>query len=314
MRTIVVNTSRIGDLVSGMGVATFLRDRFGEVFVLPDTRYAAILEGEPCVRTVTPEEARSETWDLLLDLSSSLKSERIVRKIRARRKICLWRTPLKLIRSLFFYTTVLRREDRHIVKTYQPVLRYFGEHRVILPVLTDNRNERALRALEELRGVEGRGLAGIHFDAASERRILPETLALGVIDRLHSLGMAVLLIGTSGDLARRLEELSGDRARYREFSLGELKTVIAGLDLFVGTDSGPLHIAAALGTPSIGIYGPNVTGWSGPLAPNVRIIELPLVCRPCNQNRPCPHGVRCLAGITPDMVEEKARSLLFRGG
>ena len=313
MRVIVVNTSRIGDLVSGMGVVTVLRDRFGEVSVLPDPRYAAILEGEQDIRAVTPEEARALTWDLLVDLSSSPNSERIARKICARRKICLAGTLLKRLRARFFYTTVLRREDRHIVKTYQPVLRYFREDRAVLPLLTDNRNEHALRALGELRGTEARRLAGFHFDAASERRILPETLALGVIKRLLSPGMAVLLLGIRGDIARRLEEASGGYAHHRAFTLGELKTVIAGLDLFVGPDSGLLHIAAALGTPSVGIYGPNVPERSGPLAPAVRIVELPLGCRPCNQNRECPRGVRCLAGITPEMVMEQAYSLLSSG-
>jgi ADP-heptose:LPS heptosyltransferase len=314
MHVIAVNTSRIGDLVSGMGVVNFLRDRYGEVDVLPDPRYAAILEGEPGVTAVSGEEARGGEYDLLVDLSSSNRSERFVRTIRSRRKICLWRTPLKLIRSLVFYTTVLRRDSSHIVETYTPILRHLGEPRTILPSLTDNRNERALRVLEELRGAGNRTIAGLHFDAASERRILPEALTLGVIAYLASLGMAVLLLGTRADIARRLEEASGGHAQHHAFTLSELKTVIAGLNLFIGPDSGPLHIAAALGTPSVGVYGPNISSVSGPLAPNVRFVELPLGCRPCNQNRECPHGVRCLAGVTPEMVIMKAHSLLGKNG
>jgi ADP-heptose:LPS heptosyltransferase len=312
-RVIVVNTSRIGDLVSGMGVVRFVRDRFGSATVLPEMRYAPVLEGEPGIRVVTPDEARGERWDILLDLSSSPKSGKIVRVIRARRKICLWRTPAKFVRSLFTHTDRLRRTSDHIVHAFDPFLRLFGESGTPVPVLTDNRNPQALTLLDDLRREEARILAGVHFDAASERRVMPDELLLGIVGGLVSLGSSVLLIGTRGDIARRIVDGSGGVARYLPLTLSELKTVTAGLNLFIGPDSGPLHIAAALGTPSVGIYGPNTSARSGPLAANVRIVELPLSCRPCNQNRPCPHGVRCLAGITPEMVMEAARELLGTG-
>jgi ADP-heptose:LPS heptosyltransferase len=310
MRVIAVNTSRIGDLVSGMGVVNTLRDRFGAVDVLADERYSPILEGEPGVRAVSSEEAQAAVYDLLIDLSSSPKSERFVRRIRARRKIGLAGTLLKRIRARLFHTSVLRRESRHIVETYTPILRLFGVTHSVSPVLTDNRNARALGVLEELRGVTGRMVAGFHFDAASERRVLPEALSLGIIGGLSDMGASVLLIGTDRELARRLEDASGGRARFIAVTLAELKTILAGIDLFVGPDSGPLHIAAALGVPSVGVYGPNIPELSGPLSRSVRFVQIPLGCRPCNQNRPCPNGVRCLTEITPEMVLERARLLL----
>ncbi len=309
MRIIVVNTSRIGDLVSGMGVVNHLRDRFGTVDLLPEPRYATLVEGEPGVRVVAPLEARGNKYDLLLDLSASRKSERFIRPIRAGRKVCLAGSFLKRLRARLFYSTVLRREDPHIVNGHLPFLRMFGESAMPVPRLTPGADEKILAVFAHIREDSGNMLAGIHIDAASERRVLPEELVLGTIKRLDSLGMTAILLGTNSDIAHRIKERTGGRAHHLEFTLAGLKTALAGLDLFIGPDSGPLHVAAALGVPCVGVYGPNIPARSGPIAPNVRIVELPLPCRPCNQNRPCPRTVACIAGIDPSMIADAARDV-----
>ncbi len=312
MRIIVVNTSRIGDLVSGMGVVNYLRDRFGSVDVLPEPDYAALVEDEPSVRVLSPEDARKNEYDLLFDLSASRKSERFIRPIRAARKVSIAGTFLKRLRARLFHSTVLRREDTHIVNGHLPFLGMFGESVMPVPRLTPGADGTILSDFARIRETSGRGLAGIHIDAASERRVLPEELVLGAIELLEGLGMTAILIGTRSDIARRIEERTDGRARRMEFTLAGLKTALAGLDLFIGPDSGPLHIASALGTPCAGVYGPNIPARSGPIAPNVRIVEIPLPCRPCNQNRPCPRGIACIAGIDPAMIVDAARAVMGR--
>lgn len=308
MKVLVVHTSRIGDLVSGMGVVNFLREKFGKVYVLPVPRYRGMFEGEPGIVAVTPEEAYRQRYEYLIDLSSSKISAGFVGSIPARKKICLYSSLAKMICSLPLYNVRLKREDNHLVRTYSPILRYFGKSEDPVPVLSNNRNPDAQRFLEET--YSGRRLAGIHFDAATECRFLPEHLVLEIIESLRERKIDVRLIGTRKDIALRLMERSGGYARWRAFTLSELKTVIAGLDIFIGADSGPLHIAAALRVPSIGIYGPNVPSVSGPLASCVRFIEIPLGCRPCNQNRKCPHDVRCLKDIPVEKVMENIDHIL----
>ena len=291
-----------------MGVVRILREKYGEVHILPDPRYRGLLDGETGVIAVSPGEARLQRYDLLVDLSSSKMSGGYAGAIAAKKKICLYSSLAKFIRSLPFYNIRLRRADNHLVRTYSPILRFFGQSGDPLPILSDNHDANALRILDEMR--DGKKLVGIHFDAASELRFPPDALVAGVIESFRDRGIRALLIGTRGDVARRLEERTGGYARWREFTLSELKTVIAGLDIFIGADSGPLHIAAALGIPSIGIYGPNVPSVSGPLAPCVRFVEIPLDCRPCNQNRKCPHGVRCLKEIPVERVMEEVDRIL----
>ncbi len=310
MKVLAVHTSHIGDMVSGTGVMRFLRERFGLLHVLTDLRWAPVLEGEPGLVVHTPESAREERFELLLDFSSTKKSLREVCRIRADRKVCLCDSTLKRLSAIPFYQIRLHRGDRHIVRTYSPFLRYFGEEREFLPLLTDNRNERALRFLAELRAEGYASVAGIHFDAASERRFLPEELVTETVRHLQSRGAAALLLGTDRERALRLSAASGGYARYATFILSELKTVLAGLDCFIGTDSGLLHIAAALGTPTAGIYGPNIPAVSGPLAPGIHFLEIPLDCRPCNQNRKCPRNVSCLRDIPGAAITRAIDSIL----
>jgi ADP-heptose:LPS heptosyltransferase len=103
-----------------------------------------------------------------------------------------------------------------------------------------------------------------------------------------------------------------------EFDLAELRALMEGAALFVGGDSGPLHVAGTTGVPIVGLYGPTLAARSAPWRParfvteSVELDDLP--CRPCDQRRCEPGDFRCLAGITPRQVAEAAeRALAGRG-
>ena len=91
-----------------------------------------------------------------------------------------------------------------------------------------------------------------------------------------------------------------------EFDLGELRALVARASVYIGGDSGPLHIAAATTTPIVALFGPTLAGRSMPWR-DPRWVAEPveadgLACRPCAQ-RTCAHGdFRCLTRITPDQV------------
>jgi ADP-heptose:LPS heptosyltransferase len=99
-----------------------------------------------------------------------------------------------------------------------------------------------------------------------------------------------------------------------EFDLDELRALIGRSRLFLGGDTGPLHIAAATDTPVIGLYGPTLAARSAPWRPaSVPTISLErddLSCRPCDQ-RVCVHGdFRCLTQLIPGRAIEAAERLL----
>ena len=94
-------------------------------------------------------------------------------------------------------------------------------------------------------------------------------------------------------------------------SLKELAALIARARLFVGMDSAPMHIAAAMGTPTVALFGPSGDIEWGPWQVPHRIVTSSHPCRPCGRDG-CGGGKRseCLEVITPDEVLDAVRSLL----
>lgn len=103
---------------------------------------------------------------------------------------------------------------------------------------------------------------------------------------------------------------------FGETTLAELRALIARAALFVGGDSGPLHVAATTGTPVVAIFGPTLAARSAPWRPEWLVTESlepgPLACRPCDQRRCEPGDFRCLAGTGPDAAVRAAERALQR--
>jgi ADP-heptose:LPS heptosyltransferase len=97
-------------------------------------------------------------------------------------------------------------------------------------------------------------------------------------------------------------------------SLAELRALCERAALFVGGDSGPLHIAATSDVPIVGLYGPTLPERSQPWRPasiaTVSVDSGHLPCRPCDQRVCAPGDFRCLTGITPERVRLAAEQLL----
>jgi heptosyltransferase-2 len=95
-----------------------------------------------------------------------------------------------------------------------------------------------------------------------------------------------------------------------DVSFGPTKALIRRARLLVTTDSGPRHIAAALGTPTITLFGPIDPRWSENYQPGAIQLRLPLACSPCGR-RTCPLGHHeCMRGLSPDMVLRAVEQLL----
>jgi predicted lipopolysaccharide heptosyltransferase III len=117
------------------------------------------------------------------------------------------------------------------------------------------------------------------------------------------------------DAKRQLDEAAACRVlRSGEFSLSELRALVEDAALYIGGDSGPLHIAAASRVPIVALYGPTLPARSQPWRPS----ELPseavdagvLPCRPCDQRVCAPGDFRCLTRIVPETVVSAAERLL----
>ena len=113
----------------------------------------------------------------------------------------------------------------------------------------------------------------------------------------------------------RLNGTAAERVlRCGEFSLAELRALVDGAALYIGGDSGPLHIAATSGVPIVALYGPTLPirshPWRSSAVPGEAIDAGDLPCRPCDQRVCAPGDFRCLTGIRPDAVVRAAERLL----
>ena len=99
-----------------------------------------------------------------------------------------------------------------------------------------------------------------------------------------------------------------------EFSIDELRALLDRASLYVGGDSGPLHIAATTGVPIVGLYGPTLPARSAPWrAPHLiaEAVETSgLACRPCDQRVCAPGDFRCLTWLGPEQVVQAAERAL----
>jgi len=100
-----------------------------------------------------------------------------------------------------------------------------------------------------------------------------------------------------------------------DIDLPTLAAVLADLDLLVTSDTGPMHLAGAMHTPVVALFGPSHPERYGPLAMQQRVIRVDLPCSPCGQVRLPParcrgHVPDCMDGITVDAVVRAAHDLL----
>lgn len=127
----------------------------------------------------------------------------------------------------------------------------------------------------------------------------------------------ILLVGDAADreFTAPIAHALGSRCLDIAGTLPLMETAahIARCRLFVGNDSGLMHLAEATGVPVVALYGPTVEAFGYfPSLPQSRVIERRLACRPCSRNGsiPCPKGtVECLTKVTPDTVAQTIGSL-----
>jgi heptosyltransferase-2 len=133
-------------------------------------------------------------------------------------------------------------------------------------------------------------------------------------DRLiDELGAEVLLVGSKAEsdvsLAVAQQMHNQPKMLTGQTDLAELVAILSLADLLVTNDTGPAHIASALGRPTLVIFGPTNPLTTRPFSPFGEIVREPPDCAPC-MLRDCPIDHRCMTAIAPADVFERARHLL----
>lgn len=147
----------------------------------------------------------------------------------------------------------------------------------------------------------------------SAKRWIPERFA-EVGDRLaEEFGSRIVLTGGPGEkeIGSDIEAAmtSAPLNLIGQTSVRQMMAVISRCRLMVTNDSGPMHVAAALGVPIVAVFGPTDHTSTFPLAEKYRIVRHTVDCAPCKL-RGCPTDHRCMEGVTAEMVIAASRDIL----
>jgi heptosyltransferase-2 len=144
----------------------------------------------------------------------------------------------------------------------------------------------------------------------------PASFYAGLARQLASEGHRVWLLGGPGERTLAAEITGAEYPSIRDLTGPDLRTAILALSaahVAVSNDSGLMHVAAALGTPTIGIFGPTSPSLWAPLNPLAAVVETQneLACRPCHKPVCRLHHHRCMRDITVEQVLAATQSAIM---
>jgi heptosyltransferase-1 len=176
------------------------------------------------------------------------------------------------------------------------------------------------RAAERLGPARG-PLVGVHVSGGRESKQWHLDRFASVARELAGArGATIVLTGSDADRPM-VDVVRRDLASVRVvdasggMDVPTLAALLARLDLFITSDTGPMHLAAAMGTPVVALFGPSHPERYGPRASLERIVRVDLPCSPCGRVRLPPERCRghvpdCMDGITVSAVLRAANELL----
>lgn len=176
---------------------------------------------------------------------------------------------------------------------------------------------RACELLEPFGIKAGARIVAINPGATNSRakRWLPERFAAVADQLVERDGFQAIIIGAAGDIeaAREVARLMRSPAAMLagRTNIAQLKAVLACSQLVVSNDTGAAHVSAALGVPTVVVFGPTEHVSTRPLSKLAMVVRHDVECSPC-MLRDCPIDHRCMARVEVDDVYRAARRLFER--
>jgi heptosyltransferase I len=332
-RILLVKLSSFGDVLHGLPTLEALRDAYPGAHItwLVEAAYAPLLSGHPALDEVwigprlrpaeffsgsnqaalrrILQQLRSRPFDLVVDVQGLLKSAVWVALARSPRKVGYDKT-----RELSYLALTERvppfDPEAHAVRRYLNLAHYLGappappRFRLGLDAAAD------ISALIPAAG--NRALVVLHPGARWSSKLWPPASWAHLADWFHGQGFQVAFTGGAPDQKLVAGITSQCRAPRLNLagstSLAQLAAILRKARLAVTTDTGAMHLAAALGTPVTALFGPTAPWRTGPFGDGHQVVRLGLPCSPCFK-RQC-SSPRCLNELYPAMVEAACEKIL----
>lgn len=340
-RNILVRaTNWVGDTVMSLPALHALRERFpsARISILARPWVASLYEREPFCDELIPYEAprgwkgvgqkwkaasdlRQRGFDCAVLLQNAFESAALVWLARipvrigydrdARGWLLTHRIPVPSSdeaphHQRFYYLELLKRakliagysSEAFVSLSYAPAAAEQGRKRFL---------EHGLIA----------SVVGVSPGAAygGAKRWLPERFADAALKIAHERNASIAVFGSNEEASicesvrQRVEAAGAVCANLAgATTLREFIELAAACEVFLTNDSGPMHIASALGVPTVAIFGATDDRATGPTGLHTRVVREPVECSPCLL-RECPIDHRCMVRVNADRVAETALSL-----
>ena len=338
MNILIIRLGSLGDVILTTSIPSMLKERFPDAKIdfLVKKEFAAVLKNNPSINNIISLDSRGENKGI----SGLVKMARMLRQNRYSDIIDLHSNLRSRMLSLLLFAVrtsrykkqVIRRrllklgfkmKTAHTVEAYTGALSRFNiPRKKEVPRLypTEHESASAEGRLKSLGIDKNIKLIGFNSGAKWPTKMWPEE-NFAQLGKMITEGpdCRVIIFGGSDEeaMGRRLAEAIGPKAvsLAGQTSLRESAALIQRCHLFITNDSGPMHMATALGTPVIAIFGPTVEGFGFFPLGRSRVIEQDLPCRPCSLHgsRECPKGhFRCMRDISAEYILEVAKDELAK--
>jgi len=331
MNILIVKLSAIGDVIHTLPSLTALRKLYPEAHItwVVEEAAAGLVKNHPLLNAVLISrrkswikylrkgeisrpfremraflrELRKCPYDLVIDFHGLLKSALIVLLSGGKRK--LGYDSLQELSGLFYNEKIPEDMNKHAVDRYLDFPRHLGakiaKAQFILP--SDNAAQTRIQSLLEKYHLENKKFIAVNPVAYWETKLWDDEKFAGLADSIKTkLNMEVVFTGSEKrsieKITTRMQEKAVNLAG--ETTLPELAYLYQKALLLVTTDSGPMHLAAAVGTPVVALFGPTDPQRTGPYGDGHIIIRADLPCSPCLLKK-CPTR-KCMQDILPEQV------------
>ena len=249
------------------------------------------------------KEVRQRPYDLVIDFHGLFKSSIIVLLSSGKRK--LGYNSLQELSGLFLTEKIPEDMNKHAVDRYLDLPRYLGakidKAEFVLPQNKDA--EVKVQTLMSKHNLRGGEFIAINPIAYWETKLWYDNNFAILADLIkNNLQMDVVFTGSEKTI---IEEITS-KTKTKTINLGGQTTLLDLAYLYkkarflITTDSGPMHMAAAVGTPVIALFGPTDPVRTGPYGENHTIVRTEMPCSPCLLKK-CPTR-KCMQDISPEQV------------
>jgi heptosyltransferase-1 len=333
-RILLIKPSSLGDIVHALPAAIALKRRFPAASLtwLVKRQWADVLEGSSAVHHILAVDLSLRGWsaairavragqfDLVVDLQGLFRSA-----------VLGWLSgaPVRVgfangrEGSPWFYTHKVAVVDpeMHAVDRYLLIPRFLGGAPAPIGALdfpvavNSGADKKVSEMLLSAGAMAGSPLVAINAGARWPTKQWPSSAFAEVADQLQDKGVRVVVIGSVAESHPASTVLSHMRTSpidlVGQTSIKEVIALLRRAHLLITNDSGPMHVAAALGTAVVALFGPTDPLRTGPYGPGHRVLRSGIPCSPCFSRR-CvnPKTLECLTSIGAGQVLEEALQIL----